>query len=415
MTRVLAYRPPVRALLLAAVAAAPLLAGCGSSANQYVQPPPPAVTVAQPVQQEVVHQLEFTGTTRAIEAVEVRARVMGYLQKINFEDGAEVKAGDLLFVIEPAPFEAARDSAQAALQRAEAELSLAQADLARAEPLVQRGALTPQELDLRRANVATAAAGVASAKAQVRQAELELSYTQVRSPISGRASRHMVDVGNLVQAQQTVLTRVESYDPIHVYFSVSEADVLEFMRVHQGATAVAIAENAPKLYMGLSGETGFPHEGRLDFAEVGVDPNTGTQMRRGVFPNPDRKLLPGLFARIRFPVGDPRPGMMVPDRAIGTDQRGEYVLVVNDKNVVEYRPVSLGMRIAGMRVVIEGVQATDWVVINGLQRARPGAPVKPEKTTEIPEANLLRAANDPAIPHVVQSAARTDGEASGGH
>ncbi|MCC6491798.1 MAG: efflux RND transporter periplasmic adaptor subunit [Pirellulales bacterium] len=388
--------------------------GCNQSANKYVQPPPPAVTVAQPVEQEIVHQLEFTGTTRPTEAVEVRARVMGYLQKINFEDGAEVKAGDLLFVIEPAPFEAARDSAKAALQRAEAELKLARADLTRAEPLVQRGALTPQELDLRRANVATADAGVASAQAQLRQAELELSYTQVKSPISGRVSRHLVDVGNLVQAQQTVLTRVEAYDPIHVYFAVSESDVLQFMRAHQGVTAAAIADEAPKIYMGLSGEIGFPHEGRLDFAELGVDPDTGTQMRRGVFPNPDRKLLPGLFARVRFPVGEPHPGLMVPDRAIGTDQRGEYVLVVNDKNVVEYRSVTLGMRIAGMRVVAEGVQRGDWIVINGLQRARPGSPVNPEKTQDIPEAKNLQAANDPAIPQVALQAARP-AETAGGN
>lgn len=404
----------VRAIgILAAVLA--INAGCNQNANKFVPPPPPTVTVAQPVQQEIVHQFEFTGTTRATEAVEVRARVMGYLQKINFEDGAEVKAGDLLFVIEPAPFEAARDSAQAALQRADAELKLAQADLARAEPLVQRGALTPQELDLRRANVATAEAGVASAKAQLRQAELELSYTQVKSPISGRVSRHLVDVGNLVQAQQTVLTNVEAIDPIHVYFSVSESDVLQFMRANQGVTASAIAVDPPRIYLGLAGEAGFPHEGRLDFAELGVDPGTGTQMRRGVIANPERKLLPGLFARVRFPVGDPKPGLMVPDRAIGTDQRGEYVLVVNDKNVVEYRSVHLGMRVAGMRVVTEGVKSSDWIVINGLQRARPGSPVNPEKTQEIPEAKNLQAANDPAIPTVVREASRLRGSTAGGN
>lgn len=386
------------AVCAASLAVLALVAGCNRNANTYVEPPPPTVTVAQPVQQEVVHQLEFTGTTRASESVEVRARVMGYLQQINFEDGQDVQAGDLLFVIEPAPFEAARDAAQAALQRAEAELKLARADLARAEPLVQRGALTLQELDLRQANVATAEAGVASAKAELRKAELELSYTRVTSPITGRVSRHMVDVGNLVQAQQTILTTIEAFDPLHVYFAVSESDVLQFMRANQSVTSQAIAAEPPKIYMGLAGEVGYPHEGRLDFAEPGVDPDTGTQMRRGVFPNADHKLLPGLFARVRFPVGDPKPGLMVPDRAIATDQRGEYVLVVNEKNVVEYRPVQLGMRVAGLRVVNEGVAPTDWIVINGLQRARPGAPVNPEQTKDLPEAKNLQEANDPAIP-----------------
>jgi RND family efflux transporter MFP subunit len=370
--------------------------GC-SRANEYVAPPPAAVTVAQPVEREIVHQLEFTGTTRSIEAVDVRARVTGYLQKIAFQDGAEVKAGDLLFVIEPAPFEAALDSAKAALQKAEASLELAQADLARTEPLVNRGALTAQELDVKRADVATAQADVASAKAALRQADLNLEYTQVKSPIAGRVSRHMVDVGNLVQPGETVLTRVESYDPIHVYFSVSESDVMEFLRSSTGTNPQAIRDNPPALFMGLSGEDGFPHEGKLDFTELGVDPQTGTQMRRGEFPNPDQNLVPGLFARVRLPIGSPEPALMIPDRAIGTDQRGEYVLVVNDKNTVEYRLVKLGMRVAGMRVVSDGLQANEWIVINGLQKARPGSVVNPERTTDLPEAKDLAAATDPAL------------------
>ena len=377
--------------------AALALVGCGE-ANQYVPPPPPTVTVAQPVEREVVHQLEFTGTTRATEAVDVRARVNGYLQKIEFEDGADVKEGDLLFVIEPAPFEAALDAAKAALQKADATLSLANADLARTEPLVTRGALTAQELDVKKADVATAKADVASAKAALVQAELNLSYTQVRSPITGRVSRHMVDIGNLVQAEQTTLTRVEAFQPIHAYFAISEADVQELMASGLGTSAKSLREKAPSLYLGLSNEKGFPHEGKLDFAEAGIDPQSGTQMRRGIFPNADRNLLPGMFVRLRLPVGSPEPGLMIPDRAIATDQRGEYVLVVTDKDAVEYRPVKLGMRIADMRVVLEGVQPTDWIVVNGLQRARPGATVKPEKVTEIPEAKQLDASNDPAVP-----------------
>jgi membrane fusion protein (multidrug efflux system) len=259
---------------------------------------------------------------------------------------------------------------------------------------------------VKRADVATAAADVASAKASLRQAELDLAYTQVKSPVTGVASRHMVDVGNLVEPGTTVLTRVEAFDPIHVYFAVSEADVLEFMRVRGDKPLDSIRENPPVIYMGLSTEEGFPHEGKLDFAEAGVDPDTGTQMRRGVFPNPDRKMLPGHFARVRLPDGDPQPGLMIPDRAVAADQRGDYVLVVNDKNIIEYRPVKLGMRVGQMRVVTEGVGPQDWIVINGLQRARPGAPVKPERTSELDEAKNLRASHDPALAPVVAEASQ---------
>jgi len=386
-----------RSFWIGSALAAVAIVGCAKP-NEYVQPPPPAVTVAQPVEREVVHQLEFTGNTRATEAVDVRARVNGYLQKIDFADGADVKAGDVLFVIEPAPFEAALDSAKAALQKAEAMLSLAKADLARTEPLVQRGASTEQELDVKKADVATAKADVASAKAALVQAELNLSYTQVKSPISGRVSRHMVDIGNLVQAEQTMLTRVEAFDPIHAYFAISESDVLALMASTPGTSAASLKENPPTIYIGLTGENGYPHEGKLDFAEAGIDPQSGTQMRRGIFANGDKSLVPGMFVRVRLPVGTPAPGLMVPDRAIAMDQSGEYVLVVNDKDMVERRSVKLGLRVANMRVVNEGIQASDWIVINGLQRARPGTPVKPERTTELPEAKQLDASNDPAIP-----------------
>jgi RND family efflux transporter MFP subunit len=371
------------------------LVGC-NRANQYLAPPPPQVTVAQPVQHEIVRQLEFTGATRAMESVDIRARVMGYLKSIEFKDGDVVEAGKLLFVIEQAPYEAALDAAKATLQRAEASLALAKADLARTEPLVGRGA-TAQELDVRRANVATSAADVASAKAAVRQAELNLAYTEIRAPISGRTSRHMVDVGNLVQPGTTVLTHMEAYDPIHVYFSVSEADVMQFLHANTASAMEQIRSNPPTLYMGLADEQGFPHQGKLDFAELGVDPQTGTQMRRGEFPNPDGKLVPGLFARVRLPIGEPKPGLMVPDRAISSDQRGEFVLTVNDKDIVEHKPVTLGMRIGRMRVVSEGINPEDWLIVNGLQRGRPGAPVKPEKVTELDETKDLQAANDPAL------------------
>jgi RND family efflux transporter MFP subunit len=378
--------------------AIPLLAAIGGcrKANEYIQPPPAAVTVAQPIQHEIIRQLEFTGSTEATETVDIRARVMGYLKSIEFKDGDFVQAGKLLFVIEPEPFQASLDAAKARLQRAEATVALARADLARTEPLVGRGA-TAQELDVRRANVATGEADVASAKAAVRQAELDLAYTEIRAPITGRTSRHMVDIGNLVQPGETMLTRIEAFDPIYAYFTVSESDVMDFMRVNQATAMEEIRKNPPTLYMGVSGEEGFPHQGTLDFAEIGVDPQTGTQRRRGVFPNPDRKLVPGLYARVRLPIGGAKPGVWIPDRAVAVDQRGDYVLTVNDKNVVEYRPVKLGMRVGRMRAVSEGVNPQDWVIVNGLQRGRPGAPVQPQRAAEIEESKDLTASNDPAL------------------
>lgn len=360
------------AACVVAVGVVCIVSGCGQT-NEYKSPPPPTVTVEKPIEREIKRELEFTGTTRAIEAVDVRARVNGYLQEIKFEDGANVRAGDVLFIIESAPFEAVLDSAKASLQKAQASLALAEAELARTEPLVKRGALSEDELDIKKADVATAKADVAASNAAIRQAELNVGYTQVKSPLTGRVSRHLVDVGNLVMAESTLLTRVEAFDPIHAYFSVSESDVMEFIRLAQ----VGIANNSFKLYLGLASEKGFPHEGRLDFAELGVDPQTGTQLRRGQFPNPNGLLVPGLFARLRLPVGDPEPQILVPDRAVATDQRGNYLLVVNGENIVEYRPVQLGALVDQMRVIKDGITLNDQIVVNGIQRARPGAPVNP--------------------------------------
>jgi RND family efflux transporter MFP subunit len=384
-------RPPWCSIFIVGAIAA---LGC-TRPNEYKAPPPPEVTVAQPVEQEVVHEMEFTGTTRAPQAVDIRARINGYLHEVNFKDGANVKAGDVLFVIESEPFEATLDAANASLQKAEASLELANAEFARTEPLVKRGAVPESELDVKRADVATSKADVAAAKAAIRQADLNLSYTKVKAPINGRVSRHLVDVGNLVQAETTLLTRVEAYDPIHAYFTISESDVLEFIRLSGELPSVQQPPaNGPKLFLGLTGEKGFPHEGRLDFAEIGVDPDTGTQMRRGEFPNPDGKLVPGLFVRIRLPIGSPTPQLLVPDRAIATDQQGEYVLAVNDKNVVEYRPVELGTRVGDQRVVFDGIKLDDWIVVNGIQRARPGAPVNPQREAKQQEVTQTAATTE---------------------
>jgi RND family efflux transporter MFP subunit len=354
------------------------VAGSGCTrTNQYVAPPPPEVAVAQPVTEEVTDYMEFTGTTRAIAMVDLRSRVSGYLQSIEFEDGAYVKEGQLLFVIEPEPFEVALASDKAKLRKAQAALKLAEAEVERTRPLVKRGALAVAELDVKIADRDSAAAEVAMAEAAVAQAELNLRYTRITAPISGRIGRHRVDVGNLVEMQTTMLTTIESIEPIHVYFSVSENDVLRFVEQQTSAGLKPGAETP--IYIGLSERGGFPFEARLDYTELGVDPETGTQQRRGVFPNEDHSLLPGLFVRVRIPLGPPAPQLMVEERAIGADQRGTYVLVVDDKNIVERRSVELGVAHNGNRVVKQGLSAGEWIVVNGLQRARPGAPVNPQK------------------------------------
>jgi RND family efflux transporter MFP subunit len=354
-----------------------LMSGCGST-NTFVPPPPPEVTVAYPVTRNVADSIEFVGTTRATATVELRARVNGYLEKILFEDGADVVANQELFLIEQSPYLAALDSAKAALQKAQAELQLAQSQYKRMAPLVAQRAITEEELDIQAAQVETAKADVASAAAALKSAELNLQYTTIRAPIAGHIGRHLVDIGNLVQAEQTLLAEIQSIDPIYAYFDVSERDLLRFMEMIRGQQVPDPDKNPPTLHLGLANESNFPHEGKLDYRELGIHESTGTALRRGIFPNPNRELLPGMFVRIRAQVGDPKPKLLVDDRAVGADQRGSYLLVVNAENVVEYRPVRLGIESDGLRVVEDGITPKDRVVINGLQRARPGTKVQPQ-------------------------------------
>lgn len=370
---------------LAAVMLAAAVSGCGPK-NEFVPPPPPQVTVAKPVTREVADALEFTGWTEATEAVDLRCRVNGYLEKVLFDDGAMVDKGQLLFVIEQAPFQAALAAAQAEVAKAEASLQLEQSEYDRTLPLVRRGATTQADLDVAAAELATAKANVAAAQAALKQAELNLSYTEVRSPINGRIGRRLVDPGNLVQAEQTLLGRVESYDPIYAYFSVSESDLLRYVSLtfDGGGSLQALEQDPPKLYLGLSNEQDFPREGRFDFSERSLDRQTGTALQRGVFENDNWTLVPGLFVRIKAPVGSPRPRLLVEERAVSADQRGDYLLVVGDKNIVEYRPVKLGIVTDGLRVVEDGVGPDDLIVVNGLQRARPGAPVAPALEGQLP-------------------------------
>jgi RND family efflux transporter MFP subunit len=367
--------PPYRNICLIILA---LFVGC-RQANQLVVPPPPQVTVAQPIERPINDTIEFVATTLATQTVELRSQVKGYLEKILFEDGSNVKKGALLFVIEQAPYKLALDSAKAALQKAVANQSLAESQYRRMEPLRKNGVVTQEELDVQAAQVATTKADVAAAQTDVATAELNLSYTQIHSPIDGRIGQHMVDIGNLVQAQETLLANIQCIDPIYAQFDLSENDLLRFMKMLRENELPDPEKTPPTLHLGLPNEQGFPHEGKLEYRELKVDPSTGTTRRRGIFPNPGWQLIPGMFVKISASIGGPVPRLLVEERAIGTDQRGDYLLVVNDKNVVEYRTVRLGTHVGALRVIEDGVTKNDWVVINGLQRARPGATVNPER------------------------------------
>lgn len=361
--------------------------------------PTPTVIVAKPIERDFVEKLEFTGNLRATETVQLKARVSGYLQKIHFKDGDDVEKGQLLFTIEQEPFNVALAMAKASHEKAEANLKLAKAEMDRTEPLVQRGALSIQERDIKAADMALATADVNSALASIRQAELNLSYTEVRAPVSGRIDRHLVDEGNLVEAQLTTLTTIESFSPIWAYFGVSENDM---HLLDNAAKDFSTEKESNQVKLGFSNEGGFPFDGKLDFTQLGVDQATGTQMRRAWFDNKDKKLKPGMFVRIQVPLGTPRMRVMVPERAVSVDQQGEYLLVVVDgkdpitgepAKIVERKDVKLGTSAFGVRIVEEGATLDDVVVVNALQRARVGAAVNLEDAKELPgvDKTLLQA------------------------
>ncbi len=362
-------------LVVAIVALTLMSTGCQEK-NKYVPPPPPAVTVSRPVQQAVTDYIEFTGTTEALELVEIRARVEGYLESIHFKDGAKVKRGALLFVIDPKPFQAKLGEAKAGLLIRQAELKLAETTLKRKEGAFKDKAVSEVEVIQARAEQDKARAAVEAAQAAMETTRLNLSYTKIHAPISGRMGRNLVDVGNLVGAnERTLLATIVQDDPIYAYFNASERDLLQHRQKRREREVGVDENNAPNAYLGLANEEGYPHEGRVDYIDNRVNADTGTIQLRAVFPNSDGVLLPGLFARIRIPTSEPHTALLVPDRALGTDQQGRFLLVVNDKNVVEYRTVKIGAKVEGVRVIESGISSADRVIVNGIQRARPGATV----------------------------------------
>jgi RND family efflux transporter MFP subunit len=357
------------------VAAALFAAACGRG-NEYAPPPPPEVTVSHPVEREVTIHGEFTGHTVAIATLDIRARVQGYLESVHFTPGSTVKKGDLLFVIEPTLFQAQVNQAKATLAAKEADYRAAQQQLEITQTIFQKSAGSRTDLVAKTQARDLAKAELENARANLAAAELNLSYTHIYAPFDGVIDRNLVDVGNLVgSGGATLLATIVQSDPIYAYFQMSEAELLRY-RQERGA-AEGTADPGDEARLALATDTGFPHVGRVDYTSNRVDPETGTIELRAVFPNADRALVPGLFARVRLPMSH-QQAVLVPDAAIGSDQGGQYVLLANDKNLVEYRRVHVGPTVDDdQRVIIDGVGPADWVIVNGLQRARSGVEVKP--------------------------------------
>ena len=390
---------------LLAITSCLLTVGCSKDQQQtaVASTPPPSVSVAAPVEREVTDFDEYTGRITAVEEVEVRARIRGYLMKINFTEGAEVKEGDVLFEIDPRPFQAELDAAKGQVAQWEAKLARAEADVARNERLLPKGAASQKDLDTAISDRGEARAAIQSARAAVDRAALDVEFAKVTAPIGGRVSRASVTKGNLVNANagdSTLLTKIVSYNPIYVYFDIDERSLVQYQQAARkqaggGDRLSNVREAKIPVQLGLAGESGFPHTGVVDFANNQVNPQTGTIQVRGVFANPNRLFTPGLFARVRVPVGDKYRAVTVPERAIGTDQGQKYLLAVNDKNVVEYRAVTLGRLHDSLRVIQEGLKPGEQIIVNGIQRARPGVTVTPQGV-EATNAGATAAAAPPA-------------------
>jgi RND family efflux transporter MFP subunit len=357
-----------------------LVAGCKKS-NQYAPPPPPKVSVAKPIAKKITRYLEATGNTAAVASVDLVARIQGFVQGVSYTDGAAVKAGDILFTIEPLPYQAKLEQAKAAEASAQATLVDAQANFTRQESLQRGSVASVQNLDDARAQRDTAQANVAQAQANTQLAAINYSYTRVLAPFDGSVSAHLVSIGDLVGTQPTKLATIVQVRPIYVTFNVSEQQVIrirgEVMR--SGRRAAAIQDI--QVEVGLQNETGYPHRGHMDYVAPTVDPSTGTLAARGVLENADTILLPGYFARVRVPLEAGIDALLVPDAALGSDQSGRYLLVVNPNHVVGEKHVTTGPLEGALRVIETGLDPGDMVVVEGLQRAVPGQTVEPATIT----------------------------------
>jgi RND family efflux transporter MFP subunit len=374
------WRP---AALVLPVVSAWFLTGCNSQppAGATGFPPPPTVTVAAVETREIIEHEEVVGRTEAVDSVEIRPRVSGYIQEVRFKSGQKVKKGDLLFLIDPRTRQAALDRAEADLRRAQSSLENAQAEAARAERLLTTKAISKEESDTRAWKLTDAQAVLLAAQAARESARLELEFCEVRSPIDGRVSRALVTPGNNVSGvdgNTTLLTTVVSIDPIYVLSDVDETTALRFKRLALEQKLERDEQGRIAVEMALADEQDFPRKGFVESVDNRLNPGTGSILVRSAFPNPDELIIPGLFVRARIPVGQPKPTLLISDRAIGTDQSQKFVLTLTSSNTVAYRPVKIGPAVDGKRVIREGLVAGEKVVVNGLAKVRPGMPVTPE-------------------------------------
>jgi RND family efflux transporter MFP subunit len=389
---VLESNPMIRVIPLAGlVLVAHALASCSDSKPIAASaPPPPPVTVARPLQKTITEWDEYTGRFVAVEQVEIRARVSGFIDTVNFKEGQLVKQGDPLFVIDPRPYKFAVEQAQADLERAKAKLQIASLDVQRAAPLVRNQTVTEREFDTRRATERDAAGQVSAAEAALKQAELNLEWTDVRAPISGRVSDRRVDPGNLITGGvngATLLTTIVSIDPIHFVFDGSEADFLRYIRLAQSGARPSSRDVQNPVSVRLADETEFKHQGRMNFVDNALNTKTGTIRGRAVFDNKDGLLTPGFFGRLRL-FGGEHEALLIPDSAIASDQSRKIVFTVADDGTVGTKLLELGPIVDGLRVIRSGLAPTDRIVIEGLPRARPGQKVKPEEGKIEPMASV---------------------------
>jgi RND family efflux transporter MFP subunit len=358
-------------------ALAAILTGCGEKPKPQ-PPPPPKVTVAQPLHQTVTDYLELTGNTQAIYTVQLVARVAGYLEQVLFQDGQIVKKGQPLFVIQRNTYEDNLRRAEAAIAQYRAQLQYAESQFARYSSLIQDNAIAQADLDNWSYQRDLAQANLRSAESQRELAKLDLDYTLVTAPFDGRMDRRQVDPGNLVgSGGSTVLASINQIDPIYVYFNISDHDLARLRKRARGIPGSSDSRNW-SVQVGLPGEDGYPHQGRLDFAAISLTTTTGTLLMRGILPNRDGGILPGLYARVRVPL-EQKASLVVPEVAIGHDQQGSYVFVVDEKNVVERRSVKTGPTVDALRAIDDGLTGKEWVIVNGLLKAGPGRHVTPER------------------------------------
>jgi multidrug efflux system membrane fusion protein len=384
--------------------------GCDTKSATVTKAPPPQVTVAKVECKPVIESDEFTGRLEAVDHVEIRPRVSGQLDSVHFQEGAIVQKGELLFTIDPRPFQAEVDRLKAELERAKAQLARSQSDFARAERLHNNNGMSVEEYDRRNSARAEAEAQVASVEASLRGAELNLEFTHIVSPITGRVSRAEVTRGNLVTSggggPATLLTTVVSLDPVYAYFDADEQTYLRYGKLARAGKKGTNGEANGPIYLGLAGEEDFPHKGVVNFIDNQVNPTTGTIRARGVFTNKDFSLTPGLFARLKLAGGETIRGCQIDDAGVGTDLNQKFVLVVDANNAVAYRPVTLGPMVNGLRVVRDGLHEGDVVVVNGLQRVRPGMNVTPK---QVPMGNASLSS-----PPVVKDDVGVKGQGSSG-